>query len=178
MKTVDKTQLIQARRAPVGSDRDTVWELPVRATRHDRRAEAGIAGVPHRHGALHRATVEARAALQDAALSAAGAAARARSLAEALDEALAILASVPLAESTLLRGNGSVPAADLSPREREVLALVADGRSNKAIAEALFVSPNTVKTHITSLFHKMQVHSRAQLAATAARQELRLQGTE
>jgi ATP/maltotriose-dependent transcriptional regulator MalT len=52
-----------------------------------------------------------------------------------------------------------------------VLALVAEGRSNKAIAEALFVSPNTVKTHIASLMTKLHADSRAQLAAIAARQE-------
>jgi two-component system response regulator DegU len=50
-----------------------------------------------------------------------------------------------------------------------VLALVAEGRSNKAIAEALFVSPNTVKTHVASLLTKFQVDSRTQLAAIAVR---------
>ena len=61
--------------------------------------------------------------------------------------------------------------APLSPREREVLALVAAGRSNKAIAEELFISPNTVKTHVASLLTKLQAGSRAHLAAIAARQE-------
>ena len=51
-----------------------------------------------------------------------------------------------------------------------VLALVAEGRSNKAIAEALFVSPNTVKTHVASLLNKLHAESRVQLAAIAARQ--------
>ena len=60
----------------------------------------------------------------------------------------------------------------LSPREREVLALVAGGRTNKAIAEALYVSPNTVKTHVTSLLHKLQVDSRVQLAAIATQHGL------
>jgi DNA-binding CsgD family transcriptional regulator len=51
-----------------------------------------------------------------------------------------------------------------------VLALVAEGRSNKAIAEALYVSPNTVKTHVASLLHKLGAQTRVQLAAIAARQ--------
>ena len=61
----------------------------------------------------------------------------------------------------------------LSPREREVLALVAEGRSNKDIAEALFVSPNTIKTHVASLLNKLDVHTRVQLATIAARQAQR-----
>jgi two-component system NarL family response regulator len=60
----------------------------------------------------------------------------------------------------------------LSPREREVLALVAAGQTNKAIASALYVSPNTVKTHVTALLHKLQADSRVQLAAIATKQGL------
>jgi DNA-binding NarL/FixJ family response regulator len=54
-----------------------------------------------------------------------------------------------------------------------VLALVAQGQTNKAIAEALFVSPNTVKTHVASLLTKLDVDTRAQLAAIATRQAAR-----
>jgi DNA-binding NarL/FixJ family response regulator len=61
----------------------------------------------------------------------------------------------------------------LSPRERDVLALVAQGQTNKAIAEALFVSPNTVKTHVASLLTKLDVDTRAQLAVIATRQAAR-----
>jgi DNA-binding NarL/FixJ family response regulator len=52
-----------------------------------------------------------------------------------------------------------------------VLALVAEGRSNKAIAAALFISPNTVKTHVASLLNKLGADSRVQLAAFAARRD-------
>ena len=51
-----------------------------------------------------------------------------------------------------------------------MLALVAEGRSNKAIADELFVSPNTVKTHVASLLHKLHADTRVQLATLAARQ--------
>ena len=53
-----------------------------------------------------------------------------------------------------------------------MLALVAQGQTNKAIADALFVSPNTVKTHVTSLLQKFRAESRVQLAAIATRQSL------
>ena len=55
----------------------------------------------------------------------------------------------------------------LSPREREILALLAEGRSQKEIATALFISPKTVATHIQHLLTKLGVHSRAQVVAAA-----------
>jgi DNA-binding NarL/FixJ family response regulator len=47
------------------------------------------------------------------------------------------------------------PLEDLSPREREVLELMAEGRSNKAICAKLFLSPKTVETHVNSIFTKL-----------------------
>jgi DNA-binding NarL/FixJ family response regulator len=121
---------------------------------------------------LKQATLDARNALQEAAVAAAVAAQRAFTYAEKLDEALTALNRTEVAERAL-----PPPAAfptvaapeTLSPREKEVLALVAEGRSNKAIAEALYVSPNTVKTHVASLLNKLRADSRAQLAAMAVR---------
>jgi DNA-binding NarL/FixJ family response regulator len=63
------------------------------------------------------------------------------------------------------------PLDQVSPREWEVLALLAEGRTNAAIAELLYVSPNTVKTHVASLLRKLGANSRAHLAAIAARHE-------
>ena len=57
----------------------------------------------------------------------------------------------------------------LSAREREVLALVAAGTSNKAIARSLRISPNTVKFHMTTLFGKLGVTTRAEAIVAAAR---------
>jgi DNA-binding CsgD family transcriptional regulator len=57
----------------------------------------------------------------------------------------------------------------LTAREREILALVAGGVSNKGIARALQVSPNTVKFHLAALFHKLAVGTRAEAIAAAAR---------
>jgi len=50
----------------------------------------------------------------------------------------------------------------ITGREREVLQLLADGRSNKEIAARLGLSPNTVKTHVARLFEKLQVARRTE----------------
>jgi DNA-binding NarL/FixJ family response regulator len=49
------------------------------------------------------------------------------------------------------------PLAELTDREREVLELIAQGRSNKAIGELLFLSPKTVETHIRQIFQKLGI---------------------
>ena len=49
------------------------------------------------------------------------------------------------------------PLAELSPRELEVLALVAEGLSNKAIADRLFVAERTVEAHVTAIFLKLHL---------------------
>ena len=56
-------------------------------------------------------------------------------------------------------------AADfgLSQREEEILLLLARGRSNKAIAKALFISENTAKTHVYNMYRKLEVHSRQEV---------------
>jgi ATP/maltotriose-dependent transcriptional regulator MalT len=55
----------------------------------------------------------------------------------------------------------------LSPREREVLHLIASGASNPEIAQALYISVNTVKKHVTNIFGKLGVTSRTQAVAQA-----------
>ena len=55
----------------------------------------------------------------------------------------------------------------LSPREAEVLGLIIAGRTNREIADALFVSENTVKTHVNSLYSKLGVNRRTQAIARA-----------
>ncbi|MBN1219348.1 MAG: GAF domain-containing protein [Anaerolineae bacterium] len=62
-------------------------------------------------------------------------------------------------------------AYNLSEREREVLTLLIQGRTNKEIAEALTVSINTVKKHVQSIFTKLNVDSRAAAVAKALGQE-------
>ena len=61
------------------------------------------------------------------------------------------------------------PLPELTPREREVLALLAEGLTNRLIAERLVVSEHTVHRHVTSILRKLDLPSRAAAAAVAAR---------
>ena len=58
----------------------------------------------------------------------------------------------------------------LSTREREILALLADGLGNKQIAARLGIATNTVKTHLELLFEKLGVSSRAEAVAAGVKQ--------
>ena len=60
----------------------------------------------------------------------------------------------------------------LTVREAEVLRLVAQGRSSKAIGRQLFLSPSTINQHLTAVFHKLGVSTRAQAVAVAAQRGL------
>jgi DNA-binding NarL/FixJ family response regulator len=63
-------------------------------------------------------------------------------------------------------------SSNLTPRELEVLALLADGLGQKKIAQALFITPKTVATHIQRILTKLDVHSRAEAVAFAHRNGL------
>ena len=75
----------------------------------------------------------------------------------------------PPASAAPAIGGGTLSplSSDLTPREREVLALIGEGLSNRAIALHLFVSDSTVKTHINNLFAKVGVRDRVQAARLA-----------
>jgi DNA-binding NarL/FixJ family response regulator len=60
----------------------------------------------------------------------------------------------------------------LSPREQEVLRLVAQGLPSKAIGQRLFISASTVNQHVSSIFQKLGVDTRAQAVAVAAQRGL------
>ncbi|QKW09364.1 AAA family ATPase [Streptomyces sp. NA04227] len=68
-------------------------------------------------------------------------------------------------------GHASTPTTDLglTRREREVLALVAHGRSNRQIAERLFISPKTASVHVSNILAKLGVAGRGEAAAMAHR---------
>ncbi|MFE9101997.1 helix-turn-helix transcriptional regulator [Actinomadura geliboluensis] len=66
----------------------------------------------------------------------------------------------------------SGPLASLTAREREVLKLVAEGRNNREIAAALFISPKTASVHVSNILAKLDVTSRTQAAAVAHREGL------
>ena len=117
-----------------------------------------------------RTAVDADMALREAASAAAEAAARARSVAALLDEALAELhdGQTPLPGWRQLRGSVSRRSPTGSARgSGRCSRWWPKDSTNKAIAEALYVSPNTVKTHVASLLNKLHADTRAQLAAIA-----------
>jgi two-component system, NarL family, response regulator LiaR len=66
----------------------------------------------------------------------------------------------------------SILAFNISQRELEVLQLMADGLSNQQIADALFISLNTVKTHTSNVFSKLDVQRRTQAIQKAKTLEL------
>ena len=60
----------------------------------------------------------------------------------------------------------------LTKRELEVLTLIANGRTNQQIAEALFIAAGTVRVHVHTILHKLNVRDRTQAAIFALQQNL------
>ena len=77
-----------------------------------------------------------------------------------------------LAEALLRRRESSPPR--LSPREQEVLNLLADGRGVSVIAHQLFISESTAKSHISKIYEKLGAGNRAQAIITAVKAGLLL----
>lgn len=67
------------------------------------------------------------------------------------------------------RSTDEPPASPLSDREREVLALIASGATNREIAARLFLSPHTIKEHTSALYRKLKVRNRAEAVRRAER---------
>jgi predicted ATPase/DNA-binding CsgD family transcriptional regulator len=124
----------------------------------------GVRFLAH-HVHAERILAATRERLDAATFAAAWDAGRAVSLTEALEEARAALRPSGVPQTT--------PAAPemlgVTPRELEVLRLLVDGRSNREIAAALYISPRTVQTHVASLFAKLGGGTRAEAAAVAVR---------
>jgi DNA-binding NarL/FixJ family response regulator len=101
-----------------------------------------------------------------------------RAARETLREALASFESLgsPVwaerAREELGRVGGRTPSRDgLTPTERRVAELVAEGRSNKEVAAALVVSPKTIDGHLSNIYAKLGIHSRTQLARRIAAEQ-------
>lgn len=77
--------------------------------------------------------------------------------------------AVPLvpATSAFVEDMKAVQRLGITPRELEILSLIAEGLSNREIAERLFISENTVKTHSSRLFEKLQAKRRTQAVQLA-----------
>ena len=93
--------------------------------------------------------------------------------AEQLDAALrAVFAGLLVRSAIALEARGFAPAEDmplLTPREREILGLIGEGLSNKAMARRLGISVHTVKFHLEALFTKLDATSRAEAVTKGLR---------
>jgi DNA-binding NarL/FixJ family response regulator len=69
--------------------------------------------------------------------------------------------------TAFVANDAAIASTGISAREMEILRLVAAGQSNKVIARTLSISPNTVKTHVSHVFEKLEVASRTQAVERA-----------
>ena len=76
-------------------------------------------------------------------------------------------------EIALRKGRGKLPnAVRMTAREREIIILIAEGMSNKKIAQHLNLSPYTVKSHVHNILEKMALHSRLEIATQSHNNDL------
>jgi two-component system, NarL family, response regulator LiaR len=73
----------------------------------------------------------------------------------------------PLVDRPFAANSEKIQSLGITPRELEILQLIADGMSTREIASALFVSENTVKTHASRLFGKLDVNRRTKAVQVA-----------
>lgn len=78
----------------------------------------------------------------------------------------------PVLAGALATADATAKLPDLTQRERDVLRLLADGMSNDEIGKELFISPETVRTHVRKAMEKLDADTRTQAVATALRQSL------
>ncbi len=129
--------------------------------------------------AMHHVFESARSAARLATvLRATGETAESRVLADQARETAQRLGAVPLLEELRSLGRTPVPRAtpgpreSLTPREREILALVAAGRSNGEIGRQLFIATKTVSVHVSNILAKLGASGRTEAAAIARRDRL------
>jgi DNA-binding NarL/FixJ family response regulator len=129
-----------------------------------------------KHGEAGDWLDEAHRALGEPAFAAAWAAGRAMAPAAAIAEALAepspAVGSDALPQPAMVRGGRAARPGGLTEREVEVARLVADGKTNREIAEALVLSERTVAKHLDHIFTKLGVSSRTAVAAFTLRHGL------
>jgi PAS domain S-box-containing protein len=126
-----------------------------------RDGEAGVAWLRHRDGTTVTVHCQARPAGTD----------RLRLLAW-VAQPLRALSPGATARGAARRGRRSYGAGELTPRELEILRLMADGFENAEISRQLVISRETVKSHVRRLLRKLDARSRTQAVALAFRRSL------
>ncbi len=155
------------------------WGQPERAALLLGAAEAareqlGVAVVlPADRAARERAVAMVRAALGEPGLRAAWSAGRGHPLATAIAEVQAMALPTAAGEET-----GDHHGVRLSPREQEVLGLVAAGKADREIAEALYISVRTAEGHVARLLAKLGAPTRAAAVRTAVAAGLAVSSTD
>jgi predicted ATPase/DNA-binding CsgD family transcriptional regulator len=130
------------------------------------RAAIGVPLPPTERPHYERFVTAARASLGESAYAAACAAAQSLPFEQALDYALTSdeVDGPTSAPALAPQGEGTMP---LTPRQREVVDLVARGLTNRQIAERLVITEGTARIHLEHIFTKLGLHSRSQLTAWA-----------
>jgi predicted ATPase/DNA-binding CsgD family transcriptional regulator len=137
--------------------------LRLLAASHRFHTQAGIARFPVQADRFNRARSRAHAALEPTGAAACWAAGGELSLADAVAYAR---------RGRGVRHRPQIGWGSLTPTERDVVRLVADGHANAEIGQRLFMSVNTVKKHLSRVYAKLDVDGRADLAAEVARRDL------
>jgi len=137
------------------------------AVQHHQRA-LGLPSPPVEQIAARRLAKALRAEISGVSLAAAWLGGRVLSLPDACR------LGVTLLDRIVAAAEPRRPASDatLSPRERQVAVLVAQGMTNRQIAEELVIAQRTVDTHVERILSRLNFSARAQIAAWAARQGL------
>jgi DNA-binding CsgD family transcriptional regulator len=118
----------------------------------------GLTTIPH-HALFRHTRSSLKEQLGEAAFVAAWEAGRILTPEQAVAEAFAVQWEMPAT---------ATPSEALSPREREIFRLLAAGQTNRAIGEELFISERTVDSHVSRIFRKLDVRTRAEAIAVGS----------
>jgi DNA-binding CsgD family transcriptional regulator len=138
--------------------RPTVDDVRILHAAQTARTAMGLPRTPHQQQAFDATAHRLRQALGDPAYAEAAAAGAHSTLAEAVTR---------VRRARGPRGRPTTGWPSLTPTEREVVTLVAEGLTNPEIAARLFISRGTVKTHLSHIFAKLAMANRTELAAAA-----------
>jgi DNA-binding CsgD family transcriptional regulator/tetratricopeptide (TPR) repeat protein len=132
----------------------------------------GLTLAPALRAKNERALAAARVEVGEEAFDAAWATGGNLPLGQAVAEAHTVAAEAGQAPQAEPDSRASAALSGLSPRELEVLRLVAEGLTNAQVAERLFLSPRTVNAHLNSIYHKLEVRSRSAAVRLAVEHHL------